>query len=161
MEYLKEQTKIYIKETGRMAREKAPEMRYGLMAPFSKENILTIRKMDLENLNGQMVRNIRENSKITSYAAKACTLGRMEDSFQAIGKTTKCMVLGIIHGHVVNHTKVNTKTTKNMDLEFSLSPTTEFTKVFIKMASNTVLVSIQIKRGKYNMGYGIKVNCLK
>lgn len=65
MELIKESIKIFIRDIGKMGKDVAKEMKFGLMELFFKVNIKTIKRMDLVNSVGLMDPNTKVNfSKI-------------------------------------------------------------------------------------------------
>ena len=98
------------------------ELKLGLIIQFTMDSTRTVRNMVKVNSLGLMEVILKGISWITKSKDKAFTLGLMGENLLALGLTIKWMVKVSLPGKMVEKTKVNIKTIKNMDMVFLTGP---------------------------------------
>jgi hypothetical protein len=88
-----------------------------------------------------MLLSIKENWRRTWSTVKVCISGQMGEYMREIGRTTRCMDMEFTLGRTGWNTRANISMIRNTALEFSLGSRAKYTKESGKMANSMELVS--------------------
>jgi len=92
----------------------------------------------------------------TRYTVLASMCGQMADNMRENGRIITCMAGVFTPGRTEENTRVNTRTTENMDMVFILGPTTDSMLETGRMESNTEKESIDLQTEQKRAAFGKK-----
>ena len=124
-------------EIGKMTNSMALVLKPGLILLDMKENILTVKNMDLGSFIELMGACLMDNFMITTQTDMEAIPGMTGDSTSDNGQTTKCTDMGSSLGRMAGVMKANMQTTRNKDTEYSIDKMAGSTKGNDIMESNT------------------------
>jgi len=109
---------------------------------------------------GKMARVLKVTYLRTKFTEMAATLGLMDATITAVGRTTRCMVRASIPGPIIASTSESTYMTRNMDMASLIGPTDESTKETTRTENRMALVFTSMGKVRPNTASGSKANGL-
>ena len=126
----------------------------GQMAHFSKETMLTGRRMVREFMLGLMVLNLTEVGVITKSTVLAFTIGQTVEGTKGTGRTTICTVKVFTAGLMVDSTKETMRMTRNTGKACTSGLMVASTTGNGQLAGSTDKASINMRMEQCGRGFG-------